>query len=217
MSGHPPADLRAVVFDCDGLLLDTESRWTIAETALFERYGGSFGPEEKRMLLGSSMLEAGRLLERVLDAPGQAERLAEELLDLAVAELPGAEPMVGAIELVKELSGDMSLGLATNSVRRLIEPVLAETGAAELFDVVIAGDDVERAKPAPDIYLEMCRRLGVRPDQAIALEDSPNGVAAARSAGLFVIGVSSLEGVTLEANVVAPSLLDEGVRRALGL
>jgi HAD superfamily hydrolase (TIGR01509 family) len=207
----------AVVFDCDGLLLDTESRWTIAETALFERYGGSFGPEEKRMLLGSSLMEAGRLLERLLDAPGRAAELADELLELAEAELPGAEPMIGAVELVKELSGDIPLGLATNSVRRLIDPVLAGSGIAELFDAVISGDEVDRPKPAPDIYLEICRRLRVQPRSALALEDSPNGVAAARSAGLFVVGVSSVEGVTLEADVVAGSLLDPSVRSALGL
>ena len=94
----------------------------------------------------------------------------------------------------------------------------AALGAAEMaFDVVIAGDEVAHPKPAPDLYAEACRRLGVAPADAVALEDTPTGVASARAAGLFVIGVPSLPGVTLDADLVVPSLNDPALPPKLGI
>jgi HAD superfamily hydrolase (TIGR01509 family) len=211
----------AVVFDNDGLLLDTESVWTRAERDLFERRGLDFTPADKRELVGTSAEIAGGILERRLGEPGRAAALIEELNELVVAELEhGVEAMVGARELLTELRGrGTPIGLVSNSPLRFVRRSLEIVGFEDRFDVVLSAHEVAAPKPSPEPYLEACRRLGVEagPD-VVALEDSPTGVAAARAAGLTVIGVPSLEGVPLEeAHHLASSLLDAVVARRLSL
>lgn len=211
----------AVIFDNDGLLLDTESVWTRAERDLFERRGVEFTAEHKRELVGTSAEIAGEILERRLGEPGRAVELIEELNELVVAELEhGVEAMVGARELLHELKQrDTPIGLVSNSPLVFVERSLEIVGFVDRFDVILSAHDVAAPKPAPDPYLEACRRLGVEPGPAVvALEDSPTGVAAARAAGLTVIGVPSLEGIDLaEAHEIAESLLDAVVARRLAL
>jgi len=211
----------AVIFDNDGLLLDTESVWTRAEQDLFERYGVEFTPHHKHELVGTSAEIAGGILERRLDEPGRAVELIEELNDLVVAELEhGVEAMVGARELLHSLrQRGTPIGLVSNSPLLFVKRSLEIVGFADRFDVVLSAHEVAAPKPAPDAYLEACRRLAVEPSPAvIALEDSPTGVAAARAAGLTVIGVPSLEGINLaEAHEIAESLLDSVVARRLAL
>lgn len=211
----------AVVFDNDGLLLDTESVWTRAEQDLFERRGLEFTPADKRELVGTSAEIAGGVLERRLGEPGRAEALIEELNELVVAELEhGVEAMVGARELLHKLKErGTPIGLVSNSPLRFVRRSLEIVGFHDRFDVVLSAHEVAAPKPAADPYLEACRRLGVEPGPTVvALEDSPTGVAAARAAGLTVIGVPSLEGIALEeAHHIAASLLDEVVTRHLVL
>jgi HAD superfamily hydrolase (TIGR01509 family) len=215
------APLTAVVFDNDGLLLDTESVWTRAERDLFDRRGLEFTPAHKRELVGTSAEIAGGILERRLREPGRAAALIEELNELVVAELEhGVEAMVGARELLHELKlRGTPLGLVSNSPLVFVRRSLEIAGFEDRFDVVISAHEVAAPKPAPDPYLEACRRLGVEAGpQVVALEDSPTGVAAARAAGLTVIGVPSLEGIALEeAHEIAESLLDDVVARRLSL
>jgi HAD superfamily hydrolase (TIGR01509 family) len=211
----------AVVFDNDGLLLDTESVWTRAEQDLFERRGIDFTPANKRELVGTSAEIAGGILERRLAEPGRAIELIEELNELVVAELEhGVEAMVGARELLHQLKGrGTPIGLVSNSPLAFVRRSLEIVGFADHFDVVLSAHEVAAPKPAPDPYLEACRRLGVEPGPSvIALEDSPTGVAAARAAGLTVIGVPSLDGIELaEAHHIAESLLDVVVAKHLVL
>ena len=211
----------AVVFDNDGLLLDTESVWTRAERDLFERRGADFSAADKRELVGTSAEIAGRVLERRLGERGRAGSLIAELNELVVAELEhGVEAMVGARELLRSLRArGTPIGLVSNSPLRFLRRSLEIVGFEDLFDVVISAHEVAAPKPAPDSYLEACRRLGVRAGPAVvALEDSPTGVAAARAAGLTVIGVPSIEGVALdEAHHLADSLLDDVIARRLAL
>jgi HAD superfamily hydrolase (TIGR01509 family) len=211
----------AVVFDNDGLLLDTESVWTRAEEDLFERRGTEFSPADKRELVGTSAEIAGGILERRLGEPGRAAELIEELNALVVAELErGVEAMVGARELLERLrERGTPLGLVSNSPLRFVERSIEIVGLQDHFDVVLSAHEVAAPKPAPDPYLEACRRLGVEPGPSVvALEDSPTGVAAARAAGLTVIGVPSVEGVALEeAHHIAESLLDEVVMHHLSI
>lgn len=211
----------AVVFDNDGLLLDTESVWTRAEQDLFERRGLEFTPANKRELVGTSAEIAGGILERRLGEPGRAVELIEELNELVVAELEhGVEAMLGASELLERLrQRGTPIGLVSNSPLNFVRRSLEIVGFADRFDVVISAHEVAAPKPAPDPYLEACRRLGVEPGPTVvALEDSPTGVAAARAAGLTVIGVPSLEGIELaEAHSIAESLLDAVVARHLAL
>jgi len=210
----------AVVFDNDGLLLDTESVWTRAEQDLFQLRGLAFTPADKRELVGSSAEIAGGILERRLGEPGRAAALIEELNELVVAELEhGVEAMLGARELLASLrERGTPIGLVSNSPLVFVRRSLELAGFDGIFDVVLSAHEVAAPKPAPDPYLEACRRLGVEPGPAVvALEDSPTGVAAARAAGLTVIGVPSIEGVALEeAHHLAESLLDQVVSSRLG-
>lgn len=211
----------AVVFDNDGLLLDTESVWTRAEQDLFERRGLEFTPADKRELVGTSAEIAGTILERRLAEPGRAAALIEELNELVVAELEhGVEAMFGARELLHALKQrGTPIGLVSNSPLAFVQRSLEIAGFVDRFDVVVSAHEVAAPKPAPDPYLEACRRLGVEPGpDVVALEDSPTGVAAARAAGLTVIGIPSLEGIALEeAHHIAESLMDSVVSRRLAL
>jgi HAD superfamily hydrolase (TIGR01509 family) len=219
--GVEPAPPDAVVFDNDGLLLDTESVWTRAERDLFERRGLEFTPRHKRELVGTSAEVAGGVLERGLGEPGRGAALIDELNELVVAELEhGVEAMVGARELLHELKRrGTPIGLVSNSPLRFVWRSLEIAGFEDRFDVVLSAHEVAAPKPSPDPYLEACRRLGVPAGpNVVALEDSPTGVAAARAAGLTVIGIPSLEGIALEeAHHLASSLQDAVVTRRLAL
>lgn len=211
----------AVLFDNDGLLLDTESVWTRAEQQLFKVRGFDFTIDHKRSLVGSSQELAGKKLCRFLDEVGNEGPIMEELNELVLAELErGVDEMVGAAALVQLLrQAGVPVGLVSNSPRLFIERSheVAQTGL--IFDAVVSGHEVPEAKPAPDAYLEGCRLLEVEPGKrVIAVEDSPSGVTAAAAAGLFVIGVPSVPGIELaKADLTASSLEDVPVLEALGL
>jgi HAD superfamily hydrolase (TIGR01509 family) len=211
----------AVIFDNDGLLLDTESVWTRAEQQLYERRGREFTLEHKQELVGTSAQVAGTILERRLREPGRAGAIIEELNVLVMAELDnGVEAMVGARELLTELRArKIPVGLVSNSPRLFIERALAIADFDAAFEVVVSGHEVAAPKPAPDPYLEACRLLGIAPGRrVVALEDSPTGVAAALAAGLTVVGVPSLPGIELpQAHRQAGTLEDTALLRALGL
>lgn len=208
----------AAVFDCDGLLLDTESLWLKGEAALFATYGREFTREVRRKLLGQSVMTIGPLLEELLERPGEGEELARELLERSWGEIvAGAAPRPGAVELVRRLSGTVPIALASNSPRALVEDALRVTGMTGAFDVVLGADDVGRAKPDPALYLTACERLGAPPASSVALEDSPTGVAAARAAGMYVIGVPSVEDTVLDADLVSESLQTPEVHEVFSL
>ncbi|HEX6700048.1 MAG TPA: HAD family phosphatase [Gaiellaceae bacterium] len=209
---------KAVVFDCDGLLVDTETLWTRAETELFRRHGRTFTLDDKKALLGTGWLAGGRVLERLLDRPGDAEELAQTLLALVTEEVGrGVHALPGALEIVERLRGRTPLGIASNSPRGFVDVVLARSGFTDTFEAYVTGDELKNPKPAPDAYVEACARLGVEPSTAVALEDSPTGVASARAAGLYVIGIPSLPDLELEADLVARSLLEPEVLQAVGV
>jgi HAD superfamily hydrolase (TIGR01509 family) len=215
---HSPT---AVLFDNDGLLLDTESAWSRAEQELFERRDREFTIEHKRSLIGSSDRAAGIKLARFLEEPGNEAAIMSELHEIVYAELEsGVDPMVGALELLASIrAAGIPVGLVSNSPMRFIlrSHEVADTGLP--FDVVISAHEVAEAKPAPDPYLEACRRLGVPPGpDAVALEDSPSGVSAAVAAGLFTIGIPSVPGIVLDrADLVASTLEDPAVLVRLGI
>ena len=207
------------MFDCDGLLLETERCWTRAEEELFARYGRAFGDDDKRALIGTSLLDGSLILERLLGQPGRAEALGHELLALVEHRLlEEAVPSPHAEELVREVKVQTPVAVASNTPQRLVRGALAAAGVASFFDVVVTADQVPEPKPSPDVYLRACELLGAHPSCAVALEDSPTGVAAARAAGMFVIGIPSFPGVSLAAaDLVGTSLADPAVRVALGL
>jgi HAD superfamily hydrolase (TIGR01509 family) len=201
-----------IVFDNDGLLLDTEPCWTRAQKRVFETRGHTFDLEAKQALVGTAPATAALVLERLLDPPGQGAEASAEMYDLAAVEIAnGAEPRPGALELLERLRGRWPIAIASNAPRRHLFAGLTRVGVDDSFDVTLAIDDVEEPKPSPDLYLRACELLGVEPARSVALEDSPPGVAAARAAGMFVVGVPSLPGVALEADSVFESLADPRV------
>jgi HAD superfamily hydrolase (TIGR01509 family) len=212
----------AVVFDNDGLLLDTEEAWTRAEEDLFTRYGHVFTMEHKRTLLGSSFATAAVMLEGMLDRPGQGHELMTELHELVMEEaLQGVPPRPGALDLLAALdAADIPIGLASNSSREFVERTLTAAGLLEAspFGAIVSASEVANPKPAPDLYQRACELLGADPAACAALEDSPPGVASARAAGLFTIGVPYFaDGRLPEASMQAASLADAAVYDALGL
>ncbi len=184
---------RAVVFDMDGLLLDTETLWHESEVELFARHGDEFTWDDKLAVIGTNRAITGAYFAKRLG--GSVERgleLVDEMIELMHDRVKCAvDARPGAVELVERLRAldDVRLGLASNSPRRLVDSALASAGLTEVFDAIVTSDDVEHAKPDPDIYLLACERLGVSPDETIALEDSASGVAAAKAAGLACIAV----------------------------
>ncbi len=216
-----PGPFQAIVFDNDGLLLDTEEAWTRAEEDIFERYGRSFTMEHKRSLLGSSRTIAAAKLEAMLDRPGQGDALMDELHELVMDEaLRGTPPRPGALDLLKALQATGApVGLASNSSRAFVERTLGGAGLLNgHFATIVTADDVQHPKPAPDLYLAACAALDADPTESAALEDSAPGVASAHAAGMFVIAVPYFPETTFpEADLTAPSLAHPAVIAALGL
>jgi HAD superfamily hydrolase (TIGR01509 family) len=211
----------AVVFDNDGLLLDTEEAWTRAEVTLFARRDREFTIEHKRSLIGSARAAAAAKLEAMLERDGEGETLMDELHELVMEEaLAGVQPRPGALELLEQLIDmGMPVAVASNSQREFLERTLGVAGLLDgRFATIVSAQDIAQPKPAPDIYLEACRRLGAAPGACAALEDSPTGVAAAAAAGMYVVGVPYFAGGELPgSDLLVDSLADPAVAAALGL
>ncbi|GII65320.1 haloacid dehalogenase [Sphaerisporangium krabiense] len=203
---------KAVVFDCDGLLMDTEPCWTVAETELFARRGLPFGVEQKALVIGRSLPDAAEAVAELFQEPGRGPAIADELLGL-VAEVVGsrAEAMPGAHDLVAAVASAVPVAVASNSPRALLEAALLRGGFTGVFPVSIAADEVDDPKPAPDMYLRACEMLGVAPGDALAFEDSMTGLRSARAAGLRVVGVPTLHHDDFPADQVVASLGDDGL------
>jgi len=191
MGAEPPHRYQAVVFDMDGLLLDTEVVWQAAEEQLFAAHGAVFTREDKLAVIGTSFdLTARYFAERLGQPSERGPALVEEMvLSMYEALQVDVAGRPGALELVARLRGRLPLALASNSPRLLVDAALATAGLTDVFDVVVTSDDVARSKPAPDIYFLVCERLGLEPEHVLALEDSAAGVASAKAAGLACIAV----------------------------
>jgi HAD superfamily hydrolase (TIGR01509 family) len=203
-----PEELDAVLFDMDGLLVDTEPLWFETETEVMARLGGSWGRADQERLLGGSMAHTvGYLLSRA-DAPAAPEEVARWMMDGMLRRAAEGRVVVrpGARELLGQVAAaGVPHALVTGSQRRFTDAVLASTGLR--FPVTVTGDDVARAKPDPEPYLLAAKRLDADPGRCVALEDSPNGVASATGAGCRVVAVPSLLPIPpAPGRLVVPSL-----------
>ncbi|QIX28690.1 HAD family phosphatase [Nocardioides sp. JQ2195] len=186
-----PAPLpKAVLFDMDGTLVDTEPYWIATEYALAEKYGGTWSNEHALNLVGNDLLESGRYIREHMGIDVEPARIVEELLDGVVAQVEQQVPWCpGAVELLASLrDAGVPCGLVTMSYRRFVAPILA--GLPEgTFDAIVTGDTVSQGKPHPEPYLKGAALLGVPPEQCLAVEDSNTGVRSAVAAGCTVLVV----------------------------
>jgi HAD superfamily hydrolase (TIGR01509 family) len=217
-----PATLQAVLFDMDGLLVDSEPLWFQVESSVMARLGGRWSPADQQALIGGSLQRTvSYLLDRAAPADGRPARtevanwLVHGMTELVLAsDLP---LLPGAAELIAETAAaGLPYALVTSSHRQVMEAVLKRTGLS--FPVTVCAADVARNKPDPEPYRLAVARLGVDPGRCVALEDSPNGVASAEGAGCLVVAVPSMTPIEARpGRLVASSLaeMDLGKLRRL--
>jgi HAD superfamily hydrolase (TIGR01509 family) len=180
----------AVVFDLDGVLVDSEPVWEEVRRRYVAEHGGRWQPDSQRRLMGMSTGEWARYLSGELGVRAPAEQVAREVVAEMVERYATHVPLVpGAASAVRALAARWPLGLASSSPPRLIAAALDASGLAGAFAVTLSTEDVPRGKPAPDVYLAVAERLGVDPAGCVAVEDSSNGVRSAAAAGMRVIAV----------------------------
>jgi HAD superfamily hydrolase (TIGR01509 family) len=181
------------VFDLDGVLIDSEPVWREVEAEVAKDFGFAYSDELASRLHGRGVRGVADIVAELLGDPGAALAAAQDMVDRMIERgSRGLVPvMPGAAELVESLRGRVKLGVASNSVRRYVEGSIAGLGP---FDAVVAGDEVANPKPAPDVYLRAAERLGVPPEDCVAVEDSPVGIESARAAGMKVAAVEGLAG-----------------------
>ena len=182
--------IEAVVFDLDGVLLDTEELWDEARRQIAEERGVRWRPDAQRAMMGMSSPEWSRYMHDVIGLPDPPERISEEVVE-RLAELYRRQlPLIdGAVEAVRRIGTHWPLGIASSSNRPLIDLFLELTGTQELFRTTVSSEEVASGKPAPDVYLEAAARLELAPDRCAAIEDSENGIRAASSAGTHVLAI----------------------------
>jgi HAD superfamily hydrolase (TIGR01509 family) len=180
----------AVIFDLDGVIVDSEQVWAEVRERFVREQGGHWRDEATQEMMGMSSIEWSSYMAEELRVrlPAQeiSDRVAEQVRDVYRRKLP---LIPGAVEAVRRVGAIWRLGLASSANRPLIELVLELAGLATLFEITVASEEVARGKPAPDVYLEATSRLRVEPRDAAAIEDSTSGLLAARRAGLAVIAI----------------------------
>jgi HAD superfamily hydrolase (TIGR01509 family) len=182
--------IRAVVFDLDGLLLDTEQVWDEVREALVRERGGRWHDGAQAAMMGMSSPEWSRYMREDLGLAEPPEEINAEVVRRMLARYRERLPLIdGAVEAVGRLAARWPLGLASSSNRELIDLALELSGLDRRFRVTVSSEEVARGKPAPDVYLEAARRLGVDPPQAAAVEDSRSGILSAHAAGMRVIAI----------------------------
>jgi HAD superfamily hydrolase (TIGR01509 family) len=205
--------LQGVLFDMDGLLVDSEPLWFEVETEVMTRLGGNWGEADQRALLGGSLPHSVAYLLARAVRPATEQDVARWLVDGMTGLLASRGPRVlpGARELLAEVrAAGLGHALVTSSEREIMDAVLAHLGLG--FDVTVCAADVRRGKPDPEPYLRAAALLGADPRQCVALEDSPNGVAAAESAGCRLVAVPSLVPIAQRpGRVVVASLAEVGL------
>jgi HAD superfamily hydrolase (TIGR01509 family) len=205
-----------VVFDLDGVLVDSEQVWDGVREELARERGGQWHPGAQRDMMGMSSPEWSRYMhERIglAESPEEINRIVvERMLERYVAGPPWID---GALDAVHRLAAAFTLGLASSSNRELIDAVLEAGGIASLFRATVSSEEVPRGKPAPDVYLEAARRLDIEPAGCVAIEDSHNGIRSAKAAGMACIAIPNAHfppgEATAEADLVLGSVSELSV------
>jgi HAD superfamily hydrolase (TIGR01509 family) len=180
----------AVVFDLDGVLLQSEEVWDRVRERYVRERGGRYDDEVQRTMMGMSAPEWSSFLHEEAGVPDDPASINREVVMRMLEAYRGQLPLIpGAVEVVRRTAHAFPLALASSSNREVFETVLDLAGLADCFRATVSSEEVARGKPAPDVYLEAARRLGVRPEACAAVEDSHAGIRSAKSAGMRVVAV----------------------------
>jgi HAD superfamily hydrolase (TIGR01509 family) len=180
----------AVIFDLDGVLLDSEQVWNEARRQLSVEQGGTWRATATRDMMGMSSTEWSQYMHDELGVAMSPERISDAVVDLMQSLYREKLPLLqGATEAVQRTAARWPLGLASSSNRPIIDLVLEVSGLADAFSATVSSEDVARGKPAPDVYLETARRLRVDPAACSAVEDSHNGILSAKAAAMRVVAI----------------------------
>ncbi len=182
--------IEAVVFDLDGVILDSEELWDEVREGLARERGGRWHEGAQADMMGMSSREWSVYMHERIGLPEPPEEINAEVVQRMLERYRRELPLIpGAVEAVERLGARWPLGLASSSNRELIDAALEAAGLARYFRFTVSSEEVERGKPAPDVYLEAARRLGVAPERCAAIEDSQNGIRSAKAGGMRVIAI----------------------------
>jgi HAD superfamily hydrolase (TIGR01509 family) len=182
--------IEAVVFDLDGVLLDSEQVWDDVREQLARERGGRWSDRAQQDMMGMSSPEWSRYMHDVVGLEESPEEINAEVVRRLLERYRERLPLLpGALDAVRRLAARWPLGLASSSNRPVIEAFLDSAGVRDLFAATVSSEEVGRGKPAPDVFLEAARRLGVPPERCAAVEDSANGIRAAHAAGMRVVAI----------------------------
>ncbi|MGH7763056.1 MAG: HAD family hydrolase [Candidatus Dormibacteraceae bacterium] len=196
--------VKAVLFDLDGVLIDSEPVWERVRRDFVERRGGHWSSELQTMMQGVNTATWAAALSQQLGGDDAPAILAEQVIAAMASSYRRVLPRIeGAAAAVRKLSGRFRLGLASGSPRSLIVLALQLTELTERFEVFLSADEVDRGRPSPDPYLELARRLALPPSQCVAVEDSANGLWSAIAAGMRVIAIPRGDHVPDEATLAS--------------
>ena len=180
----------AVVFDLDGVLVESEQLWDEVREQLTRERGGRWSERAQADMMGMSSPEWSRYMHDVIGLAESPDEIVAEVVRRMAARYREQLPLLpGAREAVERLAARWPLGLASSSNRPLIDLALDAGGVADAFRVTVSSEEVSRGKPAPDVYVEVCERLGVDPARATAIEDSRNGIRSAHGASMKVVAI----------------------------
>ena len=204
--------IEAVVFDMDGVLIDSEPVWERVRRGFVADRGGHWPADAQDRMMGMSTAEWSAYIAADFGLALTPQQVAQQVIAAMAAEYEKHLPLLpGAIDAVRSVSGRWPLAVASSSPRSLIETVLATADLASAFAAVVSSEEVPRGKPAPDVYLAAADRLSVSPKACAAIEDSSNGLRSAAAAGFTVVAIPRPEyppapDALASARLVLPSL-----------
>jgi HAD superfamily hydrolase (TIGR01509 family) len=182
--------IEAVVFDMDGVLIESEEVWDAVRESYVRERGGRYDDEVQRAMMGMSSPEWSRYLHESAGVPDEPEAINAEVVRRMLDAYREHLPLVdGAVDAVRRLAERYPLAVASSSNRPLIDTVLEVAGLKDYFRATVSSEEVPRGKPAPDVYVEAARRLGFEPERCAAVEDSHSGIRAAMAAGMRVVAI----------------------------